>query len=119
MSETKERLEKTGAECLKAYGAWSSDQKNTEAREALQDTIHELRKAVSRLEIELAISERDQMTQKQIPIPPHRAARGKSADAEFDPNDNRGNSDSPAVEKKGPKVQRRRSGPRKSASGNS
>lgn len=111
MSEIKERLQKAGEECMKAYTAWEGDQKDDKIREALQESIHELRKVTSRLEIDLAISERDQMPHKQIPIPPHRAARGKAQEADGD--DNRGNSDGPPKTK----VQRKRSGPRKSASG--
>ncbi len=75
MSEDiKERLQTTSAECLKCYEAWDGNDKDIKARGALQDAIHELRKVASRLEITLAISERDQLTQKPLPIPPHRDA---------------------------------------------
>lgn len=75
-AEIKERLKTTSEACLKCYEAWDGNDKDIKAREALQDAIHELRKVASRLEIELAISERDQMAQKPIPIPPHRDSRG-------------------------------------------
>lgn len=75
-AEVKERLKTTSEACLKCYDAWDGNDKDVKAREALQEAIHELRKVASRLEIELAISERDQMTQKPIPIPPHRDSRG-------------------------------------------
>ena len=89
MDEIKSRLEETSQTCIGAFSAWCSDKKNIEVRETLQDAIHELRKVASRLEIELAISERDEMAQKPIPIPPHRAARGKK---NRDDQDDRGNS---------------------------
>ena len=75
-AEVKERLKTTSEVCQKCYEAWDGNDKDVKAREALQEAIHELRKVASRLEIELAISERDQMTQKPIPIPPHRDSRG-------------------------------------------
>lgn len=77
MSEIKARLVTASEGCVNAYEKWSGDHKSSGSREALQEAIHELRKVASRLEIELAISERDQMAQKPIAIPPHRASRGK------------------------------------------
>lgn len=126
--EIKERLQATGAQCLSAYEAWAKDQKDEKAREDLQESIHELRKVTSRLEIELAISERDQMGQKKLPIPPHRAARKKGQqeieEAQGgngngpDNDDSSGNSDNGGP-KKEVKVQRRgrSGGGRKSAGG--
>lgn len=64
MDTIKERLETTSQECLKCLDGWSENQKDTAAREALSSAIHELRKVASRLEIELALSERDQMAKK-------------------------------------------------------
>lgn len=84
MDEIKQRLQDTSENCFKAYEAWRKDEKKSEARAALIETVHELRKVASRLEIELAVSERDQMAQKPIPIPPHRDAnrRSKKKDGE-------------------------------------
>jgi len=79
MDEIKQRLQETGEECFKRYEAWRGDEKDNKVREQLQDAIHELRKVASRLEIELAVSERNQMASKPLPIPPHRAAQGKVA----------------------------------------
>ena len=85
MEDIAKRLKETSEECSKALDAWSKDKKDAKAREALQESVHELRKVASRLEIELAISERDEMSQKPIPIPAHRDSnRGNK-------NDNRGN----------------------------
>lgn len=83
MEETAQRLRTAADSCIKAYEQWSSGRKNLEAREALQEAVHELRRVNARLEIEVAASERDEMTQRQIPIPPHRSARrrpGESGD---------------------------------------
>ncbi|MCB1720847.1 MAG: hypothetical protein KDI11_03740 [Alphaproteobacteria bacterium] len=75
--EIQDRLKNSTEKCLKAYEAWRKDEKNAGARETLQDSVHELRKVASRLEIELAVSDRKNTTQKPMPIPPHRDARGK------------------------------------------
>ena len=85
MDEIDKRLKETSEACLKAYEAWNKDKKDGKAREVLQETVHELRKVASRLEIEVAVSERDEMTQKPIPIPPHRDSGKRGRD------DNRGN----------------------------
>lgn len=85
MEDIDKRLNETSAACAKALESWSKDKKDKKAREELQESVHELRKVASRLEIELAISERDEMSQKPIPIPAHRDSnRGNK-------NDNRGN----------------------------
>lgn len=75
MEETAQRLRQAADNCVKAYETWTASRKNLAAREALQDAVHELRRVSARLEIEVAASERDEMTQRQIPIPPHRSAR--------------------------------------------
>lgn len=74
MDEIKERLSESSSACLKAYEAWRKNSSD-ETREALQECIHELRKISSRLEIEIAMNERDRMASKPIPIPPHRASK--------------------------------------------
>jgi len=80
MSEIKDRLKETVEACLKNYEAWEAKKKDSGARENLQEAIHEIRKVASRLEIEIAISERDNMSDKPLPIPPHRSSsKAKSA----------------------------------------
>lgn len=111
MDEIKNRLRETSDDCLKAYEAWSSDKKNGKAREALQESVHELRKVASRLEIEIAISERQEMTQKPIPIPPHRDARKRNRD--HDDNFGNGNNDQQPKQNK----PQRKGPPKKAASG--
>ena len=73
MEDIQTRLKEASKNCLEAYVAWEGQKKDSKAQEELHSAIHELRKVSSRLEIELAISERDQMTSKPIPIPSHRA----------------------------------------------
>lgn len=120
MSEDiKQRLQSASDECLKCYEAWRENEKDEKKREAMQDAIHEIRKVSSRLEIELAISERDQMAQKPLPIPPHRASKGHRSRHDFDHDDSVGNNSEsnnsrPSVERKPP---RRRPPPAKKASG--
>ena len=85
MEEIANRLKETSAACSAALEGWSKDKKDRKSLEALQESVHELRKVASRLEIEMAISERDEMSQKPIPIPAHRDAQKGNR------NDNRGN----------------------------
>lgn len=92
MSEVAKRLQDTSELCLKAYTEWSGDKTDKETRRSLQETLHELRKVASRVEIEMAISERDDMAKNPIPVPHHRSKRGgdnnkkpeKSQDVEND-----------------------------------
>ena len=80
MDEIEQRLRSTADDCIRAYETWGKSKKNAESRERLQEAVHELRKVAARLEIELAASERDEMTQRHIPIPPHRASRRRPED---------------------------------------
>jgi hypothetical protein len=89
MDEIEKRLRDVTEGCLKALQAWHAAKKNAESREDLQDAIHELRKVAARLEIDIAVSERDEMASRPIPIPPHRATRGGGRKDEDD--DNAGN----------------------------
>lgn len=82
------RLKETSEQCLKALEGWTANKKDIKAREALRDTVHELRKVASRLEIDMAVSERDEMAQTPIPIPAHRDSRGRNGNSK---NDDRGN----------------------------
>lgn len=75
MDEIEKRLRDASESCIKTYEAWRKDQKNADVREALQEAVHELRKVGSRLEIEMAVSERDQMADRPLAIPPHRSSR--------------------------------------------
>ena len=72
MDDIKQRLEETSKSCLESFQAWDAN-KETQTRENLQESIHELRKVASRLEIEITLSERQNTSAKQIPIPSHRS----------------------------------------------
>lgn len=73
MSEIKERLQESAKNCIARYEAWEEKKSDSEKREELQEAIHELRKVGSRLEIEIAISERENISSKPIAIPQHRS----------------------------------------------
>jgi hypothetical protein len=90
MDEIEKRLRDVADNCIKAYLAWHTAKKDAESRETLQDAIHELRKVSARLEVEIAVSERDEMAMRPIPIPPHRATRKRQGEDE-DSGDNAGN----------------------------
>ena len=75
MEEIGKRLRETSEECLKAYEGWSKARKDIAVRESLMEAVHELRKVAARLEIEIAASEREDITQRTLPIPPHRSSR--------------------------------------------
>lgn len=72
MDDIANRLKDCAAACLKSYESWEAD-KNTTTRENLQETIHDLRKVASRVEIEIAMSEREKTSGKPLPIPSHRS----------------------------------------------
>jgi len=95
MDEIEQRLRESADHCFTSYAAWRANEQEASTREALQDAVHELRKVASRVEIELAISERKEMAQKPIPIPPHRDARGRHQSApEGEDGDDIGNMES-------------------------
>lgn len=77
MDEIQTRLQDTSQNCLKAYAEWVNNKKDSKVQETLHSAIHELRKVSSRLEIELAVNERDQMASRPLPIPSHRANKVK------------------------------------------
>lgn len=107
--EIKERLQSSTDQCLKSYDAWCKNKKDNAASEALQEAVHELRKVSSRLEIELAVSERNEMSQKPIPIPAHRDGGGRHQNAD----DNKGNAKGKGNDAKGGK----KPAPKKAAGG--
>lgn len=99
MDEIETRLKTCSEKCVEAYCAWKDNKNDADLRGALQEAVHELRKVSARLEIEIATSERDQMAQKPIPVPPHRSARRKSHDNKNNnKNDNAGNESQPPNE---------------------
>ncbi|MCB1562868.1 MAG: hypothetical protein KDJ75_04770 [Alphaproteobacteria bacterium] len=117
MDEIEKRLRDAADRCIESYEVWSKKQKDAAARETLQEAIHELRKVSSRLEIELAASERQEMTQKPIPIPPHRDSRGRGGRGPAGGADAEGNTAGPDEGTPGGLPRKRRGPPRKSAEG--
>ncbi len=109
MEDIANRLKETSAQCSTALESWLQDKKDAQARERLQESVHELRKVASRLEIELAISERDEMSQRPIPIPSHRDAKKGGHK-----NDDRGNR---APKSASSKPRSRKPAPKKAAGG--
>ena len=75
MDEIGQRLKECADACISAYEKWMVAKKEVTALENLQEAVHELRKVSARLEIEMAVSEREEMSQRPIPVPPHRAAK--------------------------------------------
>ncbi len=75
MDEIQQRLRTATDNCISCHDAWRKNQKDSAAREGLIEAVHELRKVAARLEIDIAINERDEMAARPIPIPPHRASR--------------------------------------------
>jgi len=106
MDDIQTRLQETSKNCLQAHEDWVSAKKDSASREKLLAAIHELRKVASRLEIELAVSERNEMTSKPLPIPSHRASLGNA-------NGDEGNMQGGLEGDNKGKPRRRRSGPRK------
>jgi len=68
------RLRDTAKACISAYRGWR--QQPSEATiQSLSDTVHELRKALARVEIDMSASRREEQAIRPIPIPAHRASR--------------------------------------------
>lgn len=81
MDDVQQRLTETVKTTLESYEAWSKDKSKDETREALNEAVHELRKVASRVEIEIAVSERDEQSRNPIPIPPHRSKKPGNGDS--------------------------------------
>lgn len=93
MEDIEKRLKEATDACLAAHSEWNSDQKDGSKRESLMEAVHEIRKVSARLEIMIAISERDQMASKPIPIPAHKSQHKRvnsDDDAANDGNNHRG-----------------------------
>ncbi len=109
MDDTQTRLQETSKNCLDAHKIWEEKKGDKKAQEDLHAAIHELRKVSSRLEIDLAISERDQSVSKPLPIPSHRSANKGPSVSILDQSAAADNA--PIVQKSAPR--RRRPAPRK------
>lgn len=87
MDEILTRLQETAQVCAKTYEEWRNKKNDTKAQESLHNAIHELRKVASRLEIELAVRERQDLTSKPIPIPSHKSSAAAPKDNGGDEED--------------------------------
>ena len=116
MEDIKQRLKETSANCLKSYETWEG-KKGSDSREALQESIHDLRKVASRLEIMIAISERESMSEKPLPVPTHRSNSKNKGAVESILPDNGNTEDKPSGDKKsnGGRRQRTRRAPAKTS----
>lgn len=110
MDDIQTRLNETSQNCLVAYEAWDKDRQDKKSQEELHAAIHELRKVSSRLEIDLAVSERNQSTAKPLPIPAHKSSNKNSGVAILDSGDVDNGAQQPIIQKSAP---RRRRAPRK------
>lgn len=68
------RLRETAKTCLAAYRGWRQ-QPSEGTIQSLSDAVHELRKALARIEIDMSASRRDEQVMRPIPIPAHRTSR--------------------------------------------
>ncbi|MEI6560234.1 MAG: hypothetical protein WCO00_17690 [Rhodospirillaceae bacterium] len=68
------RLRETARSCLVAYRGWRQMPGETSIQ-GLNDAVHELRKVLARIEIDLSASRREEPGLRPIPVPSHRAAR--------------------------------------------
>lgn len=87
MDEIEKRLRESTDACINGFEAWVKANKSLESREALMEAMHEVRKVVSRLEIEIAISERDRLGSRPLPIPPHRSQKKRGGEGGADDGD--------------------------------
>lgn len=93
MEEIQQRLKDATDQSMKTLATWASNRQSIEARESLLEAIHELRKVSARLEIEIATSERAEVSQRALPIPGHRShqRRPQENDAQMGNDDSHGN----------------------------
>ncbi|MCK5384104.1 MAG: hypothetical protein KAJ29_00915 [Alphaproteobacteria bacterium] len=119
-SDIQERFTEASKNCLEAFISWDDKKKDKQAQEVLHAAIHELRKVSSRLEIELAMSERDQLSSKPLPIPAHRSNMKGDPGSILEGNNDmghkgKGGGRSAVIQNK---TKRRRSSPHKRGGGN-
>ncbi len=71
---TEARLRETARGCLVAYRGWRQGPGEVSIQ-TLNDAVHDLRKVLARIEIDMSASRREEQGVRPIPVPPHRAAR--------------------------------------------
>jgi hypothetical protein len=80
MEDIEQRLRESTDFCIKGFENWLKQNKNSESRENLMEAMHDVRKVLARVEIEIAISERDRNGSRPLPIPPHRSQRKRAGE---------------------------------------
>ena len=95
MDEVSKRLHDAAEKCIKSYEAWQADKKDTPARESLNESLHELRRATAALEIDMIREERMAGGVRPMPTPGHRSSVRRDEDFGNANDDigNRGNSE--------------------------
>jgi hypothetical protein len=68
------RLRDSARGCLVAYRSWRQGPGEATIQN-LNDAVHELRRVLARIEIDMSASRRDEQAVRPIPVPAHRAAR--------------------------------------------
>ncbi len=81
------RLSDATQRCITNYETWQVRPKDVPLRQQLEEAVHELRKVTARIEIEIAVSDRSDKSQKPIPIPAHRSSQPKGGDNRSNNND--------------------------------
>jgi hypothetical protein len=71
---TEARLRETARACLVAYRSWRQGPGEVSVQ-TLNDAVHDLRKVLARIEIDMSASRREEQGMRPIPVPAHRAAR--------------------------------------------
>ncbi len=74
VDEVEARLRETARGCLSTYRAWRQ-QPGQGSIQTLSDAVHDLRKVLARIEIDMSANRREEQVAQPIPIPVHRAAR--------------------------------------------
>ncbi|MCM2344918.1 MAG: hypothetical protein NDJ24_10205 [Alphaproteobacteria bacterium] len=91
MDEIGKRLHDNAEKCIKSYEVWQQDKKNQEARESLNESLHELRRATAALEIDMIREERLSGVTRPMPTPVHRSMRKQDDENFGNANDDIGN----------------------------
>lgn len=80
MDEVSKRLQDSVDKCIKSYTAWQADKKDGSARESLNESLHELRRATAALEIDMIREERISGIVRPIGTPGHRSSTRREDD---------------------------------------
>lgn len=80
MDEVSKRLQDAAEKCIKSYQTWQADKKDVGARESLNESLHELRRATAALEIDMIREERMSGGVRPINTPGHRSSTRKDDD---------------------------------------